>query len=376
MLLQLSGVWGLLVKKKLIKRVIEIKCWCSSIFHRIFGIRNSHIICQRPFSNLILGNGHISVCCYHSLKLPLALTKDKNKLIQNAQLKQLQAEVISGSYASCPKTCPVLARGKLVSKKYFRRVVVGYGGFVGKFKNMSSHLLSDNIDEITMAMEDECNFSCPSCRKKPLKNSLTVDQMAFGWDFFYANLAHFKVITLGGSGEPLLADQVREFLFTTTLDEVPHLEKVTIVTNGSLMTENFWQQIQPHFISRLELVVSVDGVDEATYEQNRRGGRFSLLRKNLDLASKRHLKDFYLSMVVQENNFLQMPLLQKMAQEYSARAHFIALRDWNTFEREEFLARQVTNSHHPRHHEYLKILRDASWQSDNCDLGELLGALT
>lgn len=134
-----------------------------------------------------------------------------------------------------------------------------------------------------MALENQCNFTCPTCRPHALANTLSACQLQRGWEFFYEHL--------------------------------------------------------PHLINSLELVVSVDAADEHTYRLNRPGGDWSILMDNLDFASKLPLRSLHLSMVVQQNNYQQMIAFCHMARSLGARAHFSLLRHWNSFSDDEFKLR-------------------------------------
>lgn len=81
----------------------------------------------------------------------------------------------------------------LSARKYFRRQTIGYGGIEAKIANRPP-----KVDEITMALENQCNFTCPTCRPHSLANTLSACQLQRGWKFFYEHLPHLRVISLGG----------------------------------------------------------------------------------------------------------------------------------------------------------------------------------
>lgn len=356
--------------------IYGVKGWIAQIYHHVFPVSNGQLICLRPFNHLIMGNTGLEVCCYQNLNMPFDQLRKVDFYEHNPALVELRKSVLNGSYQYCPESCPVLASGREQKKKYFRKMVVDYGGIKGKKRDYLPVLKKPLLSHLSMAMEDACNFTCPSCRHEKRLNKLSSEQLQVGWNYFNSLLPSLKGIVLGGNGEPLLVPEVRDFLVNSKQRGLSSLEEITIITNGSLLTTKFWENISPDIIPKLELVVSIDGCSSAVYDVNRRGGDFVSLMKNLEYTSTLPIGKLIFSMVVQENNFKQIISLVRLARRMGASAHFLALRDWGTFSSDELQKRQIANSSHPRHFEYIEVLRHQELNGCDVNISELLGALS
>ena len=60
--------------------------------------------------------------------------------------------------------------------------------------------------------------------------------------------------------------------------------KLQIITNGMLLNEKMWQTVKHNTFAWIN--ISVDGASRKTYEYIRKGGKWEILRSNLDFISK------------------------------------------------------------------------------------------
>src|SRR5206468_11023436 len=79
-----------------------------------------------------------------------------------------------------------------------------------------------------------------------------------------------------------------------------------------------------------------------------------------------------ISMVVQDNNFREMPDFVRLGQRLSFDVvYFSQLVNWGTFSDEEFRRRAVHRPGHPRYREFVALLQDRLFDVPIVDLGNL-----
>ena len=106
------------------------------------------------------------------------------------------------------------------------------------------------------------------------------------------------------------------------------------------------------------------------------GGEFARLLENLafirDLRIGGPLRWVGISMVVQQNNFLEMPDFVRMTTDFGFdTAYFSQLLNWGTFSDKEYSARAIHRQGHPRYTELLSLLRNKVFDDPVVNLGNL-----
>jgi hypothetical protein len=77
-------------------------------------------------------------------------------------------------------------------------------------------------------------------------------------------------------------------------------------------------------------------------------------------------------MVVQANNFREMPAFVEIGARFAAdRIYFSRLDQWGTFSKDEYRQRAVHRPEHPEHRELLAVLADSSLDDPRVELGNL-----
>jgi hypothetical protein len=110
--------------------------------------------------------------------------------------------------------------------------------------------------------------------------------------------------------------------------------------------------------------VSIDAGTKETYETKTRiGGKWDVLLDNLKFISKiSTINRFSFSFVVQDSNFREMKLFYDMITNYmkGSKSYFDvfynAITNWGTYSEEEYNEKNVTNSNHKYHKEFLEVL--------------------
>lgn len=126
--------------------------------------------------------------------------------------------------------------------------------------------------------------------------------------------------------------------------------------------------------------ISIDAASSETYSKNRRGGSFERLLENLKFISTLHesipMDWVGISMVVQENNFREMPDFVRLSKRFGFGVYFSKLVDWGTFTKDEFTHRAVHLSSHPRYKEFIALLKDKIFNDPLVCLGNLTEIVT
>ena len=214
----------------------------------------------------------------------------------------------------------------------------------------------DRIANLTLSHDPTCNLRCNSCRKTAKGHSprsahiqnILLDSGIFD---------HVDRLTSSGSGDPLASSLYWELLERLPAPRYPRL-RLALQTNGLLLTPQNWMKLGEYAKRVDEVLVSVDACGPETYLINR-GGSWDLLMRNLTEVRAREVP-LQLSMVVQANNFREMPGFVRLANSLGARcAYFSALELWiDTYAPDDYQRRAVHLPGHPEHAELLNVLRD------------------
>jgi MoaA/NifB/PqqE/SkfB family radical SAM enzyme len=341
------------------------------------------LFCSKPFQWLeVTGwtppKGDVYLCCPAWLDTPIGnLQKQSVEEVWNGDAAQAIRESIhDGSFSYCSKTrCPYLK---------------SRSGPVQTAASVSDPNLRKAIDErlvvlpwgpqeINSAFDKSCNLSCPSCRTERI---IEIDQAdpirVIRTKLEREALPEARYLYITGSGDAFGSPFFNEWLRTMQFDKTPKLEHIHLHTNAQLWTPRMWSQIPDIVRERIRSAeISIDAATSETYAVNRRGGSFERLLENLafvrTLRRDGPLKRLTVSMVVQENNFREMPDFVRLGQRFAADCvYFSQLVNWGTFSDKEYRDRAVHFSAHPRHGELLELLRAPTFDEDEVYLGNLL----
>ncbi len=130
--------------------------------------------------------------------------------------------------------------------------------------------LSRFPNRVTLEPTNSCNFSCPHCRRSVMTRAIG----AMGFDLFRKLAVEISqwprtIVKLGGLGEPSTHPH-----FEKQMELLAELGiRVILYTNGTLLRLYPAERILSWNLHTL--VVSVDGVDESSFERLRVGGSFA-----------------------------------------------------------------------------------------------------
>ena len=336
--------------------------------------------CKKPFTWLELGRHeqgavHCHSCCPSWLpEIVGDLKKETIDEIWNGEVyRRIRRSILDGSFRYCNHDlCPLISDNRLpersdVKDPYLEDII----------KN-KREVLSKGPLEINMANDLSCNLSCPSCRTKEimLSHGSEYEAMVNMHEQLLENvLKDLELLILCSGGDPLASKYYRQLLTTLKGSQYPQL-KIQLVTNGTLLNEEMWQQMSGIHNNIGLICVSVDAAKESTYRVVRRGGDFNKLKKNLDflgeLRKKKAFDLLQLDFVVQNRNYNEMVDFANWGLTIGADIiNFQRIVNWGTFSDEGFLEQAVYLKGHKNNQHFVRTLNDPIFDKDEVMLGNL-----
>ena len=211
---------------------------------------------------------------------------------------------------------------------------------------------------IVFANDMTCNLHCWSCRSKPIiekRQEEIFRQTKNVLDTFHETIRFISTI---GSGDPFASPAWRKILQTFDIKKYHDLE-IEIFTNGILIPK-YWDSISHIHDNISRIKMSVDAASKDIYEKTRLGGKFEQMDAAMKFVSNLG-KIFILNMVVESDNFTDIPLFIERAIDHKAsRVNLTMLRDWPDIRggSKTFHEKNLANPEHPKRYEFLKLLEE------------------
>lgn len=232
--------------------------------------------------------------------------------------------------------------------------------------------------KIICTYDQSCNLSCPSCRSQVIVETDHEAEILNIQDKLKSEaLKDADYLHITGSGDPFGSPYFRQWLQTMKREEMPKLKQLHLQSNAQLWSPRMWntipEEIRPLITSA---DIGIDAASPATYSINRRGGTFEQLLRNLEFISTLRkegpLESLKISMVVQANNFKEMPDFVELGYRYGVdMIYFSQLVNWGTFSDAEFRSRAVHFTPHPLNSEFVNLLKDEIFARSKVNLGNL-----
>jgi MoaA/NifB/PqqE/SkfB family radical SAM enzyme len=347
--------------------------------------QDTRLFCSKPFTWFevstvganVKHKGDVYMCCPTWLDTPIGnLEKQSVAEIWNGeQAQKIRQSILDGSFKYCD-----------ASKCAFLQTV---SGPVQKVEEIKDENLQKIIDEqltvlpygpqeVICSYDSSCNLSCPSCRLEVFIETEKEQQILnIEEKLRHEALKDARFLYITGSGDPFGSPYFKKWLQTMKKEEMPKLEEIRLHTNAQLWTPSIWNSISQEIRQLITSAeISVDAASPETYAINRRGGNFDKLLRNFEFISSLRkngpLKSVTISMVVQTNNFREMPDFVKLGQHYGFDViYFSQLVNWGTFSDAEFKKRAVCLPAHPQHLEFVELLKSDIFDQSEVYLGNL-----
>jgi len=334
---------------------------------RYLGDDDGHLAertCPFPFERLdIQENGNASVCCAHWTPgfsignvmtdgAPLAATYNSPRALA------IRRSVLDGSFRYCDHVkCPWIAGDDLPRK-------AAVEGASARRAVATGEVAFDSPSYVYLAFDASCNLSCPSCRLTVIteKSTIQIRKEELIESSILPLLKNARRLNLNAAGELFVSRPLRRLLSRLNRADFPDLS-IEIITNGTLLNPREWDKFPGIHAMVDSIRVSTDGASKATFELLRRGGRWEPFLDNMRfLAGLRQggaINLLQFSMTYQLENFREMPDFVDLFRSLdpAARIIFEKLENWGTFSREAYAAKAVHLMDHPRHEEFLAVIR-------------------
>ena len=332
--------------------------------------REENYICSKPFTWFEVANetsdnekGEVFLCCPTWLEKSIGNLQHQSveEIWNSEEAQAIRSTILGGSFKFCN-----YSRCTFLQNKY---------GPVQKIKDIKDPYLREVIDkeltflpygprEINCSYDASCNLSCPSCRSDLIIENENKDAiLSIQEKIQNSTLKDARLLSITGSGDPFGSPFFRKWLQSMKRVNMPDLEVIHLHTNALLWNQRTWNSI-PRDIQEIikSAEISIDASTPTTYSINRRGGNFKTLLKNLEFISslrKNEPLDYVrISMVVQENNFLEMTDFISICEKYKFdEVYFSKIVNWGTYSEEEYKSIAIHLPSHPRHYEFLQFLR-------------------
>lgn len=322
-------------------------------------------LCTTPFEYAhIQANGDVYPCCPSKFgKIIGNLRRNTlEEIWRSPEAIETRESMVDGSYRFCnAQACEYLrdakARGKPLSPVPLVR-------WAEREKLLDAQQMPKVVN---FGFDRTCNLSCNYCRAeifrpKPLELEIIRNIDA---NIFESNLGRLERIILLGEGDPFASPFYRDKLQHYEWSRHPKL-RIKIQSNGLLLTPSMWKSIERSHCAIDWISISVDACAPETYKINRNGD-FNLLLRNLefiaDLRAAGAINQFYINFLVQANNFEEMPAFASLGKRLGCDIiEFQRLENWGTYTEHEYRERAVHESFHPRHQDFLRVIRDPELQ--------------
>jgi len=339
------------------------------------------LFCARPFKRFEVSHGgQVYMCCKNWLRTPIGdlNTQSVQEIWNGPVARDIRRSIHDGSFEYCSRErCPFLQTATGPVKPVDRLSDPDLQAAAARRLTE----LPYGPREIDCAYDRSCNLTCPSCRTKLIvetENEKKILELQGKLEREALADAHYLGIT--GSGDPFGSPYFRRWLQTMRRADMPKLRLINLQTNAMLWTPALWKTIPEDVRALIKGAdISIDAASPGTYAVNRRGGDFHKLLRNLEFVSALRrdgpLRWVVISMVVQENNFAEMPAFVELGRRLGFDVvYFSQLTDWGTYGEGEYERRAIHRPQHPRHAELLAVLDDPLFASPLVQLGNLTAA--
>ncbi len=328
-------------------------------------------ICSRPFKWFeIAPDGRVFLCCPTWLNKPVGniLFQSAEEIWNGKAAREIRKTMLDGSFRYCNNLlCPNLQNK---SNSVFLQSEVTDSDLKHAMRCRTT-IVKHGPRTINCSFDRSCNLSCPSCREHTIitmgKDKSLVLKIIDAIQKDLAKDIHELYVT--GSGDPFGSPSFFQWLQHMKTSDYPKLKNVHLHTNGQLFTPKTWGMISGINNKIKTVEISIDAASPETYGINRRGGSFPRLLENLafigSLRKANKLRFVTISFVVQENNFREMPDFVRLRDRFGFdHAYFSQLVNWGTFTPQEYLKRAVHLPGHPKHQEFLSIIKKIAFSVD------------
>lgn len=341
--------------------------------------------CIVPFKHIeIHSQGHVSACCHTWLPTWVGnfLTDSVDDVINNLGRKRIQDDMSIGEFNHCNDQCPQLNTFLNGGKNYWDIIPI---------QDLNKTLKHATMN-VGFSYDLSCNLQCPSCRTRLIvwrpDDPTDVDGQRI-------NTIHTKVkelvqflltqhelvnLNITGSGDAFASPLYWNYLVELASQPVPDNLRITLKTNGVMMTEENWKDIEPLWPIISYVEVSVDAASEDVYKVVRKNGNFKKLQKNLEVFDRMvadgcfpNLTNWQTNFIVQRDNYFELKEFVNWQLQFKSKpliwTNLIA--QWYHMDSSTFNKMAIWQEGHVNRSEFLVILKDPIFKNPQIKLGNL-----
>lgn len=330
-------------------------------------LKNTQLFCSKPFKWFEVTHlkkiGEVFMCCPAWLDTSIGNLQDQSveEIWNGEKAQEIRHSILDGSFKYCNR-----------SRCAFLQTI---SGPVQKAEDVQEEDLKTVLErklailpngplQIICTYDRSCNLSCPSCRTKIIVEKENKKQiLKIQYKIQHEALKDADYLHITGSGDPFGSPFFRKWLQTMRSENMPNIKKIHLQTNAQLWTSKMWATIAKDVQQLIKSAdISIDAASPETYAINRRGGSFEKLLENLEfireLRKSGPLEWVCISMVVQENNFKEMPDFVRLCKRFNFdTVYFSQLVNYGAYDDEEFKNRAIHFPAHPKYSEFINILK-------------------
>lgn len=309
------------------------------------------IFCGRPFEHMyVKKNGDIQCCSWAKfLSLGNIVDNSLEDIWHGEMYEKIRGSILDQSYQYCDKiSCPLLSNNSLPD--------LDQSEILKKVEEMPAYPV-----EFNLAYDFVCNHACPSCRDDIFKPTKEYRESIVKIESnILPYLKNAKLIMASGNGDI--------FASKTMLDMLSKIEPenseciLKLETNGALVQQQ-WKHIEQFERYNLKVVVTPNSFEKETYSVLSGGidnleDIFNNLRFLRDLRKSNRIKEFKITMVVQDTNFREIPnFIERSLNEFEV--DLVQLRPimpWFKLSKDEYIKKNLLSPSHPLHNEFIEVM--------------------
>ncbi len=316
--------------------------------------------CERPYRYIYTdGYGRIGdvIICQWMKNSPARVIgnlfdNELHEIWHGKRAYEIRKSFEDQSFRYCEKmSCPYLEKDSLpdISEEEFAQRAVA----------------KEYPDQFNIAHDLICNHKCPSCRNEVFNGgerySETIREINSKLLPF---LNKAEVISACGLGDAFSSPYMMDLLSSLYMERKN--AHITLETNGVFCDIEHWNRLANlHNCSNITVGVTPNSFERSTYKYLS-GGFDDLERveKNMlllkELRAEGRIKSFYITIVVQESNFRELPsFVDRALNEYKANNVVIrTIYKWNKLSAEDYWFKDVMNPLHPYHNDMLQVMAE------------------
>jgi hypothetical protein len=336
---------------------------------KFIGADDGHMkqfVCPLPFERFDIGpNGDVLVCCGHWLPTSIGnfMRDPIDGVLNSPRAMKIRESVTDGSYKYCNHLeCGAMAQDTLPTREQLSRPSTRDAVARGDFHR-------DGIDELMFAFDQTCNLSCPSCRTHRIveKVSESVDKARAVEEKLLPLLPSVQVLHINPAGELFASKPSRKLLELINDERCPDLV-LAIISNGTLFSEEEWNKFPGIHGKVYSVRISIDAAGKETFEKLRRLGKYDVFLNNMRFLSRLRssgaITQLKFSFTYQLDNFREMPAFVDFCAEMNADLAIFERLQNIAFTHEEYRRKAVHYLDHPRHAEFIEIIKAPIFRSE------------